>query len=310
MKHRERVQKTIAHGVPDRIPFGELEIPLTLVGKFLRRPIDKLSLTEEFNLRREFLSALDMDLVVVPGYQWVDGQSLFRELSLKEINLWCQQTDYFVFGLVNGGFGQALCTYDLSELMLSVQKEPIETARLIEGIIKENTAIAEMMVDAGAQAIIIGDDFAYAKGTFVNPILLRQILFPAMRRAIRKIKSRGVPVFLHVDGNINDVLQDVIDLGIDGLHSIQPTAGMDIAKLKALYGQKICLMGNLDLELFYNDNKEALATAVSQLIEVAAPGGGFILSTSSGLEENIIIEQLLFLKELLSDTGEYSQQKK
>lgn len=297
MKHWERVMKAIRHEVPDRVPYGELEVPLQVAGDFLGKDTKDLSPQEGYAIKKEFFTAMDMDLVVVPGYQWIDGQCTFNEASLVEVKYWRQNSDLFVFALVNGGFGQTMGTYGLNELLIFAENEPTETTKLIASIIEENLAIAEKMVEAGAHAVIIGDDFAYARDTFISPILLKNILFKSLGKAMRKIKSWGVPAFLHVDGNINRVLSDVIDLGIDGLHSIQPTAGMDIGAIKKEYGKKICLMGNLDIELFYWDDKEALEKAVDNLIETIAPRGGFILSTSSGLDEGIKLSQLRVLRD-------------
>lgn len=299
MKHWERVMKAIRHEITDRVPYGELEVPLYVAGKFLGKDTKDLSPKEGYAVKNEFFAAMDMDLVVVPGYDWIDGQCTFNEGALEEVKYWRANSDLFVFALVNGGFGQTMGTYGLNDLLIFAENEPTETGKLIASVIEENLTMAQKLVEAGAHAVIIGDDFAYAKDTFVSPILLKNILFKPLGKAMRKVKSWGVPAFLHVDGNINRVLPDVINLGIDGLHSIQPTAGMDIGAIKKEYGHKICLMGNLDIELFYWEDKEALEIAINGLIENIAPGGGFILSTSSGLDEGIKLSQLQVLRDAI-----------
>jgi uroporphyrinogen decarboxylase len=97
-------------------------------------------------------------------------------------------------------------------------------------------------------------------------------------------RHRAVPVFFHSDGNLNAVLDDIVACGYDGLHSLQPSANMDIARIKAQYGHKLCLMGNIDLNYVLTfGTPEEVEQVVKETIRVAAPGGGYILSTCNTL---------------------------
>ncbi len=137
---------------------------------------------------------------------------------------------------------------------------------------------------AGADGILIADDIAYRQSTTVSPTLLRELFFPSLARQVNGIAPLEVPVFFHSDGNLNGVIDDLVAIGFQGLQGIESAAGMDLARLKAAYGERVCLWGNLDPgDLFMDRNAEDLQKSVQDIIEGATGGGGFIFGTSSGL---------------------------
>ncbi len=88
-------------------------------------------------------------------------------------------------------------------------------------------------------------------------------------------------------------MDDLVEVGFQGLQCLEPEAGMDLARLKAAYGERICLWGNLDPgDLFLERDSEELQRRVQDMIEVAAPGGGFIFGTSSGLVDGMRPENI------------------
>lgn len=86
----------------------------------------------------------------------------------------------------------------------------------------------------------------------------------------------------------------IADLGFDGLQSLQPTANMDIAVIKQLYGDKLCLWGNIDLNYVMTfAPAEEVKKAVRNTISAASRGGGFILSTCNVMVECIPPQNVL-----------------
>lgn len=139
---------------------------------------------------------------------------------------------------------------------------------------------------------------------------------------VNAAKGSQVRVFFHSDGNISAVLPAIVEAGFDGLHCIEPAAGMNIREVKEKYGRNLCLMGNIDPALLtpdtadlrspgtagshnnkYNSNYNnfcfpELAQAVTELISAAAPGGGFIFGTCSGLHAGLSPKKVRFMYEL------------
>jgi len=124
---------------------------------------------------------------------------------------------------------------------------------------------------------------------------LREFFFPYLKRLVDECHRRGVLFMKHSDGNLSPILDDLISLGIDGLHPIDPSA-MNLAEVKRRYGHKIFLRGNVDCThvLPYGD-EEDVRREVRRCIDEAAEGGGFILSDSNSMHSNVKTENILVM---------------
>jgi uroporphyrinogen decarboxylase len=150
----------------------------------------------------------------------------------------------------------------------------------------------KMMIDIGVDAFVVTDDYADTHGPFLGPELFRDFELPYFQRAVDAIKKQGVAVLQHSDGNLYPIIEDLIDAGIAGLHPIEPGA-MDIADVKQRYGDRICLMGNVDCRQLLPYGTEAQVIAeVRQVIDAASAGGGHILTSSNSLHSNVRVENV------------------
>ena len=103
---------------------------------------------------------------------------------------------------------------------------------------------------------------------------------------------RNVYVMKHSDGNLYPILDDLISLGIDGLHPIEPGA-MDLADVKNRYGSRIFLRGNVDnMHVLPYGSEEDVRRDVRRCIDAAAKGGGFILAESNSMHANVKTENI------------------
>jgi len=148
---------------------------------------------------------------------------------------------------------------------------------------------------------------AFKTGTIMSPVSLKELIFPAMKREVKEIKKlTGLPVFLHSDGNLNEIMDDIIDMGFDGVQSLQPSAGMNIEEIKNKYGDKLCLWGNVDLNYLLPFGKpEEIEEKVKWLIKVAGENGGYILSTCNILTKEIPVENAIAMYETGEKYGKY-----
>jgi hypothetical protein len=80
-------------------------------------------------------------------------------------------------------------------------------------------------------------------GPMMSPAHFRQYVFPSLKRICDETHARGRCLIKHTDGKTWTIMPMMIEAGIDGWHGIQPSIGMDLAKLKELYGDQICLFG-------------------------------------------------------------------
>ena len=112
----------------------------------------------------------------------------------------------------------------------------------------------------------------------------------------RLFQGVGVPSLLHACGHIQEYLPDLAQTRIIALHPLQRTAGMDLRMVKEQYGQRLCLIGNIDSSrtLPYG-TPEDVAAEVRQAIDIAAPGSGYVLASDHSLHDGTPLANILAL---------------
>lgn len=193
----------------------------------------------------------------------------------------------------------------IDKLILALYTDRAFVTRLRDKIHSSCMRWIKMMTDIGLDAFVISDDYADSHGPFLGPKLFRDFELPYLQRAVDDIRKRGVAVLQHSDGNLYPIIEDLIDAGIAGLHPIEPGA-MDIADVKQRYGDRICLMGNVDCRQVLPYGTEAQVVAeVRRVIDAASAGGGHILMSSNSLHSNVKVENVFTMTAETRKYGRY-----
>jgi uroporphyrinogen decarboxylase len=121
------------------------------------------------------------------------------------------------------------------------------------------------------------------------------------------IHEEGALCVKHSDGNLYPILDMIVSAGPDGLNPIEPVAGMELGKTRKLVGRRLCLIGNIDCSrlLPYGTPAE-VREAVRQAIAEAAPGGGFIVSSSNSFHSSCRPENLKAMVDATHEFGRYA----
>jgi uroporphyrinogen decarboxylase len=195
---------------------------------------------------------------------------------------------------VHGGFSSAYLGCGMERFFAGMILHPKEVSALISAFTYFWTELTKQLIDLGVDVIGVGDDLADKHGPFLSPADWRRFVKPALERIARDVEREGGLAFFHSDGNINLVLDDIVEIGFDGLHSMEPLAGMDIGSIKKRYGDKLCLLGNVDCShtLCFSSLSE-VAEETRKVIKQASPGGGHILCSSNSLHSAVRLENFL-----------------
>ncbi len=146
------------------------------------------------------------------------------------------------------------------------------------------------------------DDIAWNGGPFFSLEVFREFLLPYMKEVAGTIEK---PWVFHSDGNFLPYLPDLAGLGMNAIHPIQPGA-MDIAQVKKTYGRLLCLVGNIDLGYTLTRGSPAEVEAeVRDRIEVAGPGGGYIISSAMTITDYCKRENIAAMAEAVRKFGAY-----
>ena len=110
----------------------------------------------------------------------------------------------------------------------------------------------------------------------------------------------------HTDGDLESIFEMLIGTGLNGIHPIDPVAGMDIGKIKAEYGNRICLAGNIDCaQLLSWGTRDEVNQAIKDCIAKAGVGGGFICTSSNTIHSGVNPENYLAMVEAIRKYGQY-----
>jgi uroporphyrinogen decarboxylase len=126
------------------------------------------------------------------------------------------------------------------------------------------------------------DDIAFGSGPIIMPEIYREFIFPAYKKMADMCHESDRFFCMHSDGDLTTLMGDLIEIGIDVLHPIDPTC-MDIYKVKKEFGDKICLAGNVSNEMLQNAEPADIEARVKELLRDIAPGGGYLLSAGNSV---------------------------
>jgi uroporphyrinogen decarboxylase len=191
-------------------------------------------------------------------------------------------------------------------LLMSIAAEPELVAALVKLSVDINLEMAKEVASRGVKIVYTGDDFAGDTGPLMSPAHFRALFFPGLCRVMRGYKELGLLVIKHTDGMIWPLADMIVDSGIDCLDPIDPMAGMDLAEVKAKFGSRVALKGNVDCSHLMTLGSPAEVTeATKTALRVGAPGGGFILSSSNSIHSSVKPENYLAMLTTLQEHGRY-----
>lgn len=194
----------------------------------------------------------------------------------------------------------------MENLLMAIAADPQLVQALVDMSVDINLKMAEEIARRGVQFVYTGDDVAATKGPLMSPRHFRQLFYPGLCRVMRGFKELGLYVIKHTDGNLWPILDMIVDAGIDCLDPIDPIAGMDLTEVKAKYGDRIAVKGNVDCaELMTFGSPEETAQATREALRKGMPGGGFILSSSNSIHSGVKPENYLAMLWTLQQHGAY-----
>jgi uroporphyrinogen decarboxylase len=195
-----------------------------------------------------------------------------------------------VVGGVRGPFSAAWMLAGLVNMGMWIYDDPDLLNEILATMARWNTRLGLNLIQAGVDAVIIHDDWGMNKSIFIKPEDWRRLVRPHIAEQVATLAATGTPVLLHSDGNLNAILDDIVELGITALNPLQRSANMDLADVKARYGDRLCLIGNLSTTttLAHGSVKD-VEREVLECLRDAGPGGGYILAPDHSYHSGVPI---------------------
>jgi uroporphyrinogen decarboxylase len=202
-----------------------------------------------------------------------------------------------------GPFGLSMESVGQETFLLLLHDDRPFIEKLLDARTEWFVGIAKYAADLGVDLLFMGDDVAYKGAPFVSPSDFEALMLPRYRRICQSVE---IPIIWHSDGDITPLLDVAVKAGFAGVHPLEPAAGMDLGEVKRRYGDRLVLVGNVDVShVLCQGDLELVRSDVRRCMAQGKPGGGYILSDSNTLHEGCTTEAIIEMYHYAREIGGY-----
>jgi len=200
----------------------------------------------------------------------------------------------------------------MEQMYLKMYDEPGLIDAVLGYIVDYYAAVSRSIFESAADAIdvfFIGNDFGSQRGPLLSEPMFRRFMLSHLARLVELGHEFGLKVMLHCCGGFAPLIPAMIEIGLDGLHALQPCcAGMDPAKLKRDFGDRILLNGAIDSHhVLIEGTPETVREKTRETLDVMKPGGGYVAGASHDtILEETPLENVIAMFETVREYGVYA----
>jgi len=227
----------------------------------------------------------------------------FLQAAMKS----CKKIDIVPLLAIWGGVGfEELCSsYGFEQTFKFLVKDKPFIKKAVKQMNDYAIAVSEGILQRGGKYIYFTADLGYKGRSIISPKMFRDFFKPGMKKLCDRIHQLGGKAVFHSCGNIEQLMPDIVDAGIDALHPIEKAAGNDIVDFKEKYGDKIVLIGNVPIPLLTHGTPKENYDYVKYLLENVSKDGGHIISSSHSVTQWCKLKNFLAYYKAVEDFGKY-----
>jgi len=235
-----------------------------------------------------------------PSPDRIDWQRLEREYPLwRERGWWIEVGGWFGFDPIGAW------AVGLERMLIAMVEQPEWCQEMFTTALELQIALMEMLLEKGYEfhCYSFPDDLGYRGGLLFSPKTYREVLKPVHRRAVEWCHQHGIKVMMHSCGNITALLDDLIEVGIDGLNPFEVKAGMDVIAAKRKYGDRLVLQGGIDVRTW--SDPDAVEAEIAAKLPILKENGGYIFHSDHSIPDSVSLQDYLHVLELARRYGSY-----
>jgi uroporphyrinogen-III decarboxylase len=212
---------------------------------------------------------------------------------------------YLMGSVCWGLWENATQTMGLPAFAVALRRDPAFVRQMVQYYERLYLAAVHAAADAGLPAFVYSDDMGHKTGPQTSPRVLEEFFGPSLRRISAEAHGRDLKIIIHSCGNVSQLLDLFADWGFDGVHSLEPTAAMDLVDVKRRVGDRMCIFGNLDIaHVLSSGTRKEVEEAVKRALEAAAGDGGFIMAMTNS-HNGVQVENTRWMIEFTHRYGVY-----
>ena len=194
----------------------------------------------------------------------------------------------------------------MQEFSYRIVDEPEKLKEEANNLVNRALIKAEKLQKHGRlDGFALCSDYCLNTGPFLSPEMFSEFVTPYLAKLIKGYRDMGFYTIKHTDGNIMPILDQLVETNPHALHSIDPQAGVDIAEVKRLIGDRLCLIGNVNCGLLQTGTEDQVIESVRYSLKHGMPGGGYIFSTSNCIYTGMPLERYELMLNIWKSEGIY-----
>ena len=329
MTSQQRVAAALARKLPDRLPWCELLVDPYLTTKMLGWGPENQTFNledQQYTVEEARLVAGNLELdnlayilrapVYAHKHKGEDGRLFYGDGMIKSwddlgmiqlpdprsdaywapVERYVQgKGDYSAWLITRLGIMPAMLGMGITTFSLALYDDPALIEAIFDIYLEWTCAVAERASAIGFDAFVTTDDVAFGSSVFFAPSVFRELCLARYRELQKHLT---IPWVLHSDGNMHPFMKDLLTLYIVAFHPVEKAA-MDIRETKQRYGERLCIIGNVDLNTLGAGTPAEVESEAKGLIRDLAPTGGYIISSGNSLAGYLIPENVLAMRDTI-----------
>lgn len=201
------------------------------------------------------------------------------------------------------GIGATLLSMGVEGFSYAMADDP-ELIRLVhDGYANWTTRLLPIIAEIGFDVVWAFDDVAFNDGPLFQPSFYEKEILDVEKEVVA---ASPLPLITHSDGNMTPMLEPWLQLGQSAIHPIQPDV-MDIEAVKSAHGHRVAIIGNIFMDDLVHKRPPDIEAQVRRRIEVIGQGGGYIISSSNSLTDDMRPENVMAMRDAIFRYGSYSR---
>ncbi len=316
-------------GLPSNVDFRDF-LDIDLVAHFEvdnspRYPVQVLEKTERYTIHKTAWGA------TMKSWNHVEGVPEFLDFTIKDANTWQQaksrmqpEVDRIPWEYLRSNYAEwkkngywieagLWFGFDVSHswmvgterLLLAMMEDPSWLIDMFSHQLEVNLALLQQVWDAGYHfdAVKWPDDMGFKHNQFFSLRTFRLVLKRFHERAITWAHDHGVKAHLHSCGDINPLVPELVELGLDALNPLEVKAGMDPLRIKSSFGDRLVLHGGINAVLW--DDLTAIEAEMRTVVPKMKEDGGYIFSSDHSVPDSVSFQNFQVIVELAKSLGAY-----
>ncbi len=337
MNRKEEFIKTITGKNHHTLPFQESEVSSHVVDAVLEENMGLKSIElspqdyAEFTLRsnqyafyhpsvwkagRVYRQSSDGEYHYVDGYvKSREDISRIEEFNLstharrlEELSAEAKKHELAVYTGLYAPFELATFAVGYEDFLINLYDNPDFILRLIDWFEERVFGHLEHIFKCGVDIFNMAMSLSTGSGPLMSREMIEKFFLPSSKRIAALVKSKGIPIIAHIDGDFSGIIDLIFELPIDAIHPFEPCGALDIYDFHEHYGERVTVMGNIDLAgVLTKGTPKEVEEDVRFHIEKLAQGGRYVVCSSHEIPPSVPVENFFAMINTVKKFSGYTE---